>query len=375
MFGRKLKIIVALLAVILTTSSLFALEEYVSEVYKQIDDCFASQDDVKLNKILSDNNRDKYYYLMENYTQKKIRRLIVNNDYDFAMDAILAVIENNLDNEEAVEMYSVISDAYDIQRKHEAELEQQKQLELARIELEKEKQRGSVEKEYVAATKTSSGSSVYVSGKETKLTSYNWKAALGMIDLLHLYDKQGEISSIHYGVSLDFRYEYTMENKMVLGTDAFAGFQFMGFAEEEKLVPMIGDVDLGLKAAFPQISNNLFFKVGFDALLTGKSKTAPDTQWIVENFYSPTVGVKFERIPLGAVKLDIGADWLAGHLFTKNVKAAAGASMNIEVPFAEMEKVKLNLNIGLRDKFFLKEDGLENRASVIMAIGVENVIR
>ena len=146
MFGRKLKIIVALLAVILTTSSLFALEEYVSEVYKQIDDCFASQDDVKLNKILSDNNRDKYYYLMENYTQKKIRRLIVNNDYDFAMDAILAVIENNLDNEEAVEMYSVISDAYDIQRKHEAELEQQRQLELARIELEKEKQRGSVEK-------------------------------------------------------------------------------------------------------------------------------------------------------------------------------------------------------------------------------------
>ena len=60
MFGRKLKIIVALLAVILTTSSLFALEEYVSDVYKQIDDCFASQDDVKLNKIRSDNNRDKY---------------------------------------------------------------------------------------------------------------------------------------------------------------------------------------------------------------------------------------------------------------------------------------------------------------------------
>ena len=126
---------------------------------------------------------------------------------------------------------------------------------------------------------------------------------------------------------------------MVLGTDAFAGFQFMGFAEEEKLVPMIGDVDLGLKAAFPQISNNLFFKVGFDALLTGKSKTAPDTQWIVENFYSPTVGVKFERIPLGAVKLDIGADWLAGHLFTKNVKAAAGASMNIRYHLQNWKKL------------------------------------
>ena len=374
MFSRKLKFIVALLVLILSSSRVFALEEYVTTVYTQIDECFNKKNEAKLNKILSLYKNDQYYYLMENYTQKKIRRLIVNNDYDFAMDAILAVIENNLDNEEAVEMYSVISDAYEIQRKHEIELENQRQLELARLQLEKEKQRGSVEKEYVSAAK-STGGSVYVSGKETNLTSYNWKAALGMIDLLHLYDKQGEINSIHYGVSLDFRYEYTMENKMVLGTDVFAGFQFMGFADEEKLVPMIGDMDIALKAAMPQISKDLFFRLGFDAAVTGKSKTAVDTKWIVENFYSPTIGIKYERIPLGPVKLDIGADWLAGHLFTEDIKAAAGASMNIEVPFAEMEKVKLNLNIGIRDKFFLKEEGLENRASVIMAIGVENVIR
>ena len=65
----------------------------------------------------------------------------------------------------------------------------------------------------------------------------------------------------------------------------------------------------------------------------------------------------------------------AGHLFDKNVKVAAGVAMNIGIPFAELEKVKLNFNIGVRDKFFLKNEGLENRASVIMAIGVENVIR
>ena len=196
-----------------------------------------------------------------------------------------------------------------------------------------------------------------------------------MINLLHLFDKQGDISSLHYGVALDFRYEYTMENKMVLGTDAFAGFQFLGFAEDEKLVPMIGDIDFALKASFPQVSNKLFFRMGFDTVVTGKSDTAPDTDSVVGMFYSPTIGVKMERIPLGAVKLDIGADWLAGHLFMKDIKAAAAASMNVEIPFAELEKVKLNFNIGVRDKFFLKNEGLENRASVIMAIGVENVIR
>ena len=374
MFCRKLKALSALILLSIFSSKAFALEEYVSEIYKQIDSCFTAKDETKLNDVLSKNTKDKYYYLIENYTQKKIRRLIVNNDYDFAMEATLVLIENNLDNEEAVEMYSVISDAYEIQRKHEAELEYQRQLELARIEAEKEKQRGNVEKEYVSATKTSGGA-VYVTGKETKLTSYNWKAALGMVNLLHLFDAQGEISSFHYGVSLDFRYEYTMENKMIIGTDAFAGFQFLGFAEDDKLVPLIGDIDLALKAAFPQVSQRLFFRMGFDSLIAGKSKTAPDTQWVVGNFYSPTLGIKFERIPLGGVKVDLGADWLAGHLFIKDVTAAGAASLNVEIPFAEMEKVKLNFNFGVRDKFFLKKDGLENRASVIMAIGVENVIR
>ena len=240
MFGRKIKILSLAVLLICSSSKLFALEEYVSEIYKQIDTCFTQKDEAKLNSILSKNTRDKYYYLMENYTQKKIRRLIVNNDYDFAMTATLIVIENNLDNEEAVEMYSVISDAYDIQRKHEAEIEHQKQLELARIQMEKEKQRENVEKEYVAATKTSSGA-VYVSGKETKLTSSNWNLKLGLVDFLFLMEKESEINSFHYGVSLDYSYEYTMESKSILGLDLFAGAQFLAIADEEKTVPLLAD--------------------------------------------------------------------------------------------------------------------------------------
>ena len=129
------------------------------------------------------------------------------------------------------------------------------------------------------------------------------------------------------------------------------------------------------KASIPQINENLFVRMGFDTLVTGKSKTAPATDGVAETMYSPIIGIKMERIPLGNLKLDLGADWLAGHLFVKDIKAAAAASMNLEIPFAELEKVKLNMNIGVRDKFFLKNEGLENRASVIMAIGVENVIR
>ncbi len=374
MFGRKLKILSFSVLLLCFSSKLFALEEYVSEIYKQIDTCFSAKDDSKLNTILSRNVNDRYYYLMENYTQKKIRRLIVNNEYDFAMAATLVVIENNLDNEEAVEMYSMISDAYEIQKKHEAELEHQRQLELARIEMEKEKQRSSVEKEYVAASKTSTGA-VYVSGKETNLTSTNWKLKIGMVDLLHLYEKESEIGTIHYGVCLDFNYKYTMETKSVLGLDLFGGAQFLAIADEEKMVPLIADAEAAVKYAIAKLSKNMFIRVGFNAIITGKSELATLTEGVLNNFYSPFVGIKFEEIPIGTMRLDFAVDWLAGHLFVKDVTAAAGAALNIAIPFAELEKVKLNLNVGLRDRFFLKKEGMENRASLILALGVENVVR
>lgn len=375
MFGRKIKILSLAVLFIFFSGQLFALEEYVSEVYKQIDNCFSAKDEDKLNTVLARNVNDKYYYLMENYTQKKIRRLIVNNDYDFAMTATLALIENNLDNEEAVEMYSVISDAYEIQRKHEAELEHQRQLELARIQLEKEKQRGNVEKEYVAASQTSKGA-VYVSGKETNLTSRNWKLKLGLVDLAYLLEKNADINSLHYGVALGFDYQYVMENKNVLGAEIFGGAQFLTMSKDpDKAVPLLADLEGAAKYSIASLSKNLFIRLGFNAIITGKSDQAPLTAGVLDNFYSPFVGVKFEQFALGPILLDIGADWLAGHLFYNNVKAAAGAAINVAIPFAELEKVKLNLNIGLRDKLFLKDEGMENRASLILAIGVENVVR
>ena len=77
----------------------------------------------KLKKIEGDDN----YYLLENYTLKKIRRLVVKKDYDFAMQTNLVVIDNNLDNSEAVEMYAVIAHALEEQRKLK-NLEEEKRL-------------------------------------------------------------------------------------------------------------------------------------------------------------------------------------------------------------------------------------------------------
>ena len=67
MFCRKLKVLSALLLLTVFSARVFAVEEYVSDIYRQIDNCFTVKDEGKLNDVLSKNTKDKYYYLIENY--------------------------------------------------------------------------------------------------------------------------------------------------------------------------------------------------------------------------------------------------------------------------------------------------------------------
>lgn len=375
--NRRIKTFFSVLIYLFASVSLFAVDEYISKIYKQLDKIFLEKSENALNNVLSDNNQDKNYYLIENYTEKKIRRLIVNNDYDFAMTAIIIVIENNLDNEQAVEMYSIISEAYEVQKAYETEQEQKRQLELARIEMEKEKQRVNVDKKYVSTSKTDTGKSVYISGKETKLSSYSWKAMLGFLDLAWLMESTSGLNNLAYGVSLSGRYEYTFPNDVIFGGEIFADGHFLSFTQEkESIIPVFGEVEGLLKFSTAEISKNLFFRLGFGGIYTGKDSKAVNTVSIADTLLTPIVGVNFQKIKLPFANLDIGADWYAGHLFAQsNLNFAMGVNMNLEFAFASMDEVALNLNIGLRDKIFVKQGGFENRASLIFAVGVENVVK
>ena len=375
--NRRIKTFFSVIIFLFASVSLFAVDEYISKIYKQLDKIFLEKSENALNNVLSDNNQDKNYYLIENYTEKKIRRLIVNNDYDFAMTAIIIVIENNLDNEQAVEMYSIISEAYEVQKKYEAEQEQKRQLELARIEMEKEKQRVNVDKKYVSTSKTDTGKSVYISGKETKLSSYSWKAILGIIDFAWLMESTSGLNNLQYGVSLSGRYEYTFPNDVIFGGDVFADGHFLSFTKEkENIIPVFGEIEGLLKFATGEISKNLFFRLGFGSIYTGKNSKAVNTVSVADSLFTPIIGVNFQKIKLPFANLDIGADWYAGHLFAQSdLSFAMGVNMNLEFAFASIEEVALNLNIGFRDKIFVKQTGFENRASLIFAVGVENVVK
>ena len=380
MFYKKIKTLIFGMIFLAVSHPLSAVDEYISKIYKQLDKIFYEKSENELNNVLSNNSQDRNYYLIENYTEKKIRRLIVNNDYDFAMTAIIIVIENNIDNEQAVEMYSLIAEAYEVQKNYELEQEQLRQRELARIEMEKEKQRVNVDKKYVSTSKTDTGKSVYISGKETKLSSYSWKANLGIVDLAWLIDTAAptaQLQNFQYGISLDGTYEYTFPNDIIFGADVFFDGHFLSFSSNENdVIPLFGEIEGAFKFASANLSKNLFGRIGFGSIYTGKNEKAANTVNVANTLLTPIIGVEMERISVGSANLDFGADWYAGHLFTQSkMPFAMGVNFNVSFPFTSMDEIALNLNIGIRDKIFIKDTGFENRASLIFAVGVENVVK
>lgn len=380
MFYKKIKTLIFGMIFLAVSHPLFAVDEYISKIYKQLDKIFYEKSENELNNVLSNNSQDRNYYLIENYTEKKIRRLIVNNDYDFAMTAIIIVIENNIDNEQAVEMYSLIAEAYEVQKNYELEQEQLRQRELARIEMEKEKQRVNVDKKYVSTSKTDTGKSVYISGKETKLSSYSWKANLGIVDLAWLIDTAAptaQLQNFQYGISLDGTYEYTFPNDIIFGADVFFDGHFLSFSSNENdVIPLFGEIEGAFKFASANLSKNLFGRIGFGSIYTGKNEKAANTVNVANTLLTPIIGIEMERISVGSANLGFGADWYAGHLFTQSkMPFAMGVNFNVSFPFTSMDEIALNLNIGIRDKIFIKDTGFENRASLIFAVGVENVVK
>lgn len=372
MIFTKLKRVVAAIFVLAITSSLFAVEEYVSKIYKDIDVIFIEKSDEKLNDLLQTNKDDKYYYLIENYAEKKIRRLIVVNDYEFAMNAIVVVIENNLDNEEAVEMYSIIAEAYETQIEYEERLEQERQKELARVQGEKEKKRGEVEKEYLSS-KTAEGGNVFVTGRETKSSNTECDVAFGMVNFSLINELESKFMGMNYGLSMNVNYVYNKDN-LAIGADAYADIHMLAFGSDD-FIPLLMNLDFAMKAATKKLSKNLFARVGVATYSAGKMKDAGASAAVADLLFSPTIGVELNKIQLGGMKFTMSGDYLLGTIWTKGYKAGVQGMLDFSIPYAQLDRVNLNFHVGLKDMFLLKTTGSENRASVILAIGAENVNR
>jgi len=375
--NRKLKNLILTVFLCLAAVPAFAVEEYVSLVYKEIDVAFADRSDENLNNILQKYQGDNYYFLMENYSMKKVRRLIIINDYEFAMDADLVIIDNNLDNIEAVELYATITDAYEMQKAVQRVEEEKRKAEEVRLVTLKEEQRGTAAKQYNAIT-TSTGNTVYVTGKDGGQLTYNsFNYAIGITPSLITNTssvEENNLKQIAFGVGFDFGYS-RMVNNLNVGGDFSLSARPMSFALSGKDESFYFDGNLNFKIAFRNFMDKFFIRAGVDAegALQGQNNPEKYNQELQKTLISPTVGIKLQEIPLGNMFLTTSFDWLAASFWTKGLDAAAKFDMTMNVPFGATEKVNLDFVMGVKDSMFMKETGFENRMNFILALGGRNV--
>ncbi len=411
---NKLKRTVLALCAALVTGVLpsFAIDAYVANLYREIDIAFLNKSEAELNHILSTNADSLNYYLLENYTMKKIRHLVIDEDYEFALQANLVVIDNDLNYTDAVEMYTIIAGALEKKKEQEQIREAKRQAELAKIEEEKAKKRAAADKEFNAVV-TPEGKKVYIQDKKEVYTASYWNFRFGIADLNNIMETKNNYSSWRYGIALEGNYEYTF-NKLLLGIDGNFEINFPAFFQEEgktskdleeawfeKWTPSeefrnthghddYMKTDDFLKAeADESLPMNMFLipKLGFSSR-NGSYYARAGFAWVGNwsgldyhimsgHLFSPAMGLGFDRLKLGFVTLGLNADFYITSMIKSisSSNAVAGVEMNMSVPISAMQKARLTFNMGVKDTIFVKDEGVENRARVILAIGAENVAK
>ncbi len=92
-------------------SVVFAQSLADGEVKESIDTAFVSRSSGMLNTVLMLNREESNYPAIEKYVLDKTRQLIAEKNFEFAKETALVVVDNNISNFDAADLYSTIEKA------------------------------------------------------------------------------------------------------------------------------------------------------------------------------------------------------------------------------------------------------------------------
>lgn len=336
-------------------------------IYDEIDKAFASHSPDAISAVLKTNADSPSYELFENYTLKKTRQLIIRNDLQFAKEASLVVIDNNVENFDAIDLYSYIDKAIlGEEQKKQAE-EEKKQRELARQAMLNAQAKQQIQKRGTYQTVSGTNDTVgYVNEEQISYSPLIWTLKLGLIDaMFQSVTKPESYSSFKYGLSAGADIFYPTE-LFVFGAEIFGDIHFLSLSGEGEFMYSVRALP---QIAFAPFCKYLFLRAGIAAYpLSSKDW---DKTHSVETFVSPAVGVGFGNFMIGETRLGAHFDYYP--LADDDVKSAMEMSASVLFPFNVNEKTKMGLELGVSDVLFLRNEGMDNRIKGIFAIGVGNV--
>lgn len=332
---------------------LHSQEAMKADTLRQMDSAFFVQSKEKLNSVLSVNRRAYDYSELEDYALKKIRQLVVLNELDFAKDAALAMIDNNMENDEALAIYSSTTKAIERRDEQLAQLKIQEE-QLAQKKQEEQQQILSAPKPpatYTPIMNVESGETFYYSLGRTGYSPLNWEVALGVADLMFATEKAE--NSLKYGLGINGEIFYSSD-KVTFGGEIFADFMLLSFFGNQKLRATVKAVP---SVSVASLSSNLFFRAGF----------MYDT-----DFMTPVIGIGYKNFGEKQISFGISADYYIGHFAYDTMKTAFSVGGAILFPLIRGDLVVMGLKLGLSDTVYLFDEGMENQMKIIFSIRVGN---
>lgn len=362
--GVKMKKI-GLVAVFLLSFTMVLWAQTMPETAsRQMDAAFAEKSVQKISVLLSTWNGTVWYPRAEDYTLRLARQLVINNELDLARDVALALIDNNLDNKDAVGFYQSVQQAI-IRRDTEAKnAEERRTVELFRNQSEETRARTQISRDYQAVQNRETGQKIYLDQNfNTHYRTITWEANLGLASLSAQL-VSGELDA-HYGVSLQASV-FRQGETVVAGADLDGGVQILTIMG----TPSVSMHGL-LVGSFANKNLSKYFVGRIGAGVLGYDMGMEETNEIF--FATPVVGLGFRDIPIGgANRLQLSIDYYPGHLYTSDLTVAAGANLLMSFIMAEMQDFNVHFNIGIRDTMLMYASGLRNETKLTLYIGLGN---
>ena len=388
---KKFRKLILAFVFIATSFALFGQSvEDVSEAYRQIDEAIVTNAPDKISEVLKKNLNSPNYKLIENYTLKKTRQLIITDNLEMARQTSLAVIDNNIENFDAVELYSYIDKAILNQQAANQAAENRKRLEQERIAAlnakskQKLESRGNYQK-----VNTASGQEVYVNEQQASFSSMIWTVKLGLADFLYQKIDKPDFSSLKYGLAFGANL-FRPSERIIIGADLFADAHILNLSTKggvkTQKKSQFGDDEedddpqefmfsgrVVPEVAFADLSKYLFLRAGVSAhILASKYQERTGSQ---KTFISPVVGIALDNISIGGAQMRLFYDYDIGHLAYDELKSAMEFGGSIMLPFSTSDKTKMGIELGVQDLLLMKEESMENRTKFTFAIGVGNVTK
>ena len=328
-----------------------------TSVYDLIDAAFRDKNPDTVSTILASNRLNKAYYEYEEYVLQKTRALLLSNQLDLIQSMCLALIDNNLDNTDAVNLFMTVEKSVAKRNARQKLLEDQRKAEAEYVAQATEREKQAIRKDYNTVENTTSGQTVFVAPVTSKYYSnFTWSMALNIAELgFHFVNNE---SAINYGVGVSGDFYYRSEN-FSLGTDFFVDTCVLNFSNSDLSMT---EISLTPGIAFTTINEDFFFRTGFSQIAMNNSSP----------FVTPTLGLGFKNINKGDLRFSIYADYYLGHIFQENINFGFGTGLQTTYLLGNLGNINLALFVNLRESFLSLNDGIDSRTRITIGFGVEN---